>query len=576
MKKKNLDKLLAALLISAMAVGMVGCGSEEQTEKPAENNEESAVKSEMPAESSTQNVEEDAYFNAEGYPICDEPITIKVSGQNQGTEGWNNTEMVAEIEKQFGIVMDCSELQKEAWETQFTLMIASDEVPDLILNPNRDLPEINKYGLEGYFLPLNEYLDYMPNFKAFLEKYPDYKAFLTCDDGNIYGLTAFNENPVTRLSRSFINRTWLENVNMEYPTNVDELYEVFKAFKEQDANGNGDKDDEIPLSGDLTTLVPFLHAYGIFSDDVTYSPILDSDGKVMFGQATDNFKAFLQYMHKLYEEGLYDVDALIQASSEFDAKCREERVGAYTTGAAPFVHAGQGLEYDINWEYLAWLTSDYNDVNAAVYNSGISGNVKIVVSADTEYPEAVCRLIDYFYSDQGSITASRGFENISCEMVENDIDPTQKEVRMIEDFGDAYSSAEEYRYKKAIINEGFNVRKIYYGTVFQIMESMSDEQLAEGVKEGLIFTWSDSMEIGRRKLTPVDVFPKLTYTSEENDRLSTLKTDITMYVVQACGQFIIGELDIEKEWDNYISTLKSIGMDELISIEQSAYDRAYK
>ena len=34
---------------------------------------------------------------------------------------------------------------------------------------------------------------------------------------------------------------------MDYPTNVDELYEVLKAFKEQDANGNGDPNDEIPL-----------------------------------------------------------------------------------------------------------------------------------------------------------------------------------------------------------------------------------------------------------------------------------------------------------------------------------------
>ena len=31
------------------------------------------------------------------------------------------------------------------------------------------------------------------------------------------------------------------------PTTIDEYYEVLKAFKEQDANGNGDPDDEIPL-----------------------------------------------------------------------------------------------------------------------------------------------------------------------------------------------------------------------------------------------------------------------------------------------------------------------------------------
>ena len=33
------------------------------------------------------------------------------------------------------------------------------------------------------------------------------------------------------------------------PTTTEELREVLRAFKEQDANGNGDPNDEIPLSG---------------------------------------------------------------------------------------------------------------------------------------------------------------------------------------------------------------------------------------------------------------------------------------------------------------------------------------
>ena len=36
---------------------------------------------------------------------------------------------------------------------------------------------------------------------------------------------------------------------MGVPQTTDELFDVLTAFKEQDANGNGDPNDEIPLAG---------------------------------------------------------------------------------------------------------------------------------------------------------------------------------------------------------------------------------------------------------------------------------------------------------------------------------------
>ena len=46
----------------------------------------------------------------------------------------------------------------------------------------------------------------------------------------------------------WINTQWLDNLGLEMPTTTEEFYQVMKAFKEQDANGNGDLNDEIPLS----------------------------------------------------------------------------------------------------------------------------------------------------------------------------------------------------------------------------------------------------------------------------------------------------------------------------------------
>ena len=48
----------------------------------------------------------------------------------------------------------------------------------------------------------------------------------------------------------WFNYDWLEKLGLEEPQTTEELYEVLKAFKTQDPNGNG-KANEIPLTGSI-------------------------------------------------------------------------------------------------------------------------------------------------------------------------------------------------------------------------------------------------------------------------------------------------------------------------------------
>lgn len=569
-RRKRWKKWMEVGVAGCMVLSLAACGENAQT--PVSEEATALEESAEEVKVGVENAESAGNVKLTGFPICEEPITITVAGQRMNVADWNETDMVQEIANRFGIQMDCTSYDTESWTTQFTLMMASDELPDLCVSVGSSIQEVNKNGAEGYFLPLNEYMEYMPNFKAFLEEHPDYERNITSTDGNIYGLTQYNTNEITLLPRTFINGTWLKAVEKDMPKTVEELEQVLKAFKEQDANGNGDPDDEIPLSGGFSTLTPFLHAFGIPSNTMDYSPMLDAQGKVVLGQATENYKAMLKYLRKLYQEGLYDTEGLVQTNDELGAKCQEERVGMYTTGGAPYASAGKDISYDANWEYLAGLTSEYNDNAAAVYNGAISNMVKIVVSADTKYPEAIARLLDYFYTDEGSITASRGFEGLTHEKVTVDyLKGGQTIVEMLKK--DGYSSGEEYRITKGLINEGFNVIRFYQGSIFQVMADLSDEELED---EELLKNqgWAVQMEKGRRKLGRVEVFPALNYTQEESNRLSALRTDIGMYVQQAFGQFIVGEIDIDQDWNTYLETLKQNGLEELLEIEQTAYDRS--
>ena len=61
-------------------------------------------------------------------------------------------------------------------------------------------------------------------------------------------------------------------------------------------------------------------------------------------------------------------------------------------------------------------------------------------------------------------------------------------------------------------------------------------------------------------------------TVEVGSRISSLRADIDTYVDEMCLKFITGDADLDTGYDAYIANLKSIGLDEVISLYQLQYD----
>ena len=513
-------------------------------------------------------------MNAEGYPICDEVITIAVAGQNASTPDWNDTNMVAEVEKRLGIRMECTSYEADIWSTQLTLMIASDDLPDLIVNPDLSLNDVATYGAQGYFLDMSEYIEeYAPNIQAVMEQYPMYRTYVTSADGGIYALCNVSENIIALVPRTWLNKTWMDNLGLKYPTTVEELRDVLLAFKEQDANGNGDPDDEIPLSNNGEyTLSPFLTAFGFNTRTTTYLLQADEEGKVYIGETTDAYKAYLNYMHSLWEDGLMDVDFFVQDSATFNAKAAEDKVGMYGA-AAPFVAASKDISYDSGFYWIGALTSEYRDTPTIVQNPAVSRGVKAVVNAQTEYPAEIVRLLDYYFTEEGKMAGAYGYEGIDWDLeplgvvgLEEYQVAAQREV-------EGYSSAEEYRYTKALINEVFKFITPIANTQYAAMLNANEEQLEAMLPE---YGWAVQFMrqgMNREGVEMVEPFPALLYTEEEDAERAQLYTDITLYISNMHAQFITGQVDIEEGWDAFQEQMEAMGLSRLLEIEQAAYDR---
>ena len=576
MKKRN-KKVFALLLAGTMMLGLAACGSAGTTEGSAVGStEESGTKESGGKESTQSGTEETANTGGGTVRISEEEITLTVGGlKPSGLEDVNNLAALEEYRNRLGINLEANFTETD-WPTQRTLMFAGNELPDMLFNAGMSISDVNNYGSQGYLLDFNAYRDIMPNMVATFEQYPELEAFLTTEDGHIYGMTQLRSDMTDRLMRTFVNRNWLENLDMEAPTTLDELYDVLVAFKEQDANGNGDTEDEIPFLWDLGGYQggerTILDAFGIYPagwGGFTYILQADENDQVQLANISDNYKEFLKFMRKLYEEELIEQEAFTLEGDVATARAKEDRYGFFGCGSAPFVLTQTDISSDKNWIGVAGLESEYNPDKGVSIISPVVNNIGLVASADTEYPEEIAKFVDYFFSEEGMFAGAIGYEGQGWDWNENEALGVKVPKWRVPE---GYASAEEYRYKGSVFNNCLNLHESNLDRVALFEVPVETLQKDEVMTE---FGWAALVAAAYRSegITDKAAYPIVAYTNEENDRRSTLVTDVANYVAQMRAEFITGQTDIDAGWDTYIKTVNQMGMEQLLEIEQAAYDR---
>lgn len=410
---------------------------------------------------------------------------------------------------------------------------------------------------------------------------------MTSPEGKIYSPIQVGEDYVSSASRCFMNKNWLANVNMKVPTTIDELYKVLVAFKEKDANGNGDPKDEIPMSmifedGGAGTFMEadLLTAFGIYTKSAEYLLQADTSGKVSAADASDNYKAYLKFLNKLYKEGLLDAQSFIQTGDQFSAKGTAGTVG-YFSYWAPYVFGKHDMAYDNNFVWSGAYTSEWNKTAAWVRSPVAGSTPRYLTNAKTKYPEAIARLYDYFYTDEGALAAIAGYEGISFDWADITIEGvTEKYKTYNMKKPDGYDTQEAYRVGKVVINSGFGSVSAGATYLYKALYEMPYDKLqTEAVIKGPWGGWAALTMYGACRnpnVKTVTNFPALIYTAAESKQRATLYTDITSYLKTTKAQFITGATDIDTGWAAYQNTLKQMGLNDLIAIEQAAYTRLVK
>src|SRR5699024_1428372 len=157
----------------------------------------------------------------------------------------------------------------------------------------------------------------------------------------------------------------------------------------------------------------FRGAFGLNNRGMSHPNVdVDEDtGELRYIPTSDAFKAQLEYMNKLYTEGLIDEEIFTMDTTQLIAKGDQDQVGSFFyTNTQPIG--------DTHGEDFAGLEIALKGPNGDQLwcKRGRTGTKSgFVITDKCEYPEAAVRWIDYFYGEEGTRMFYMGKEGETYE-----------------------------------------------------------------------------------------------------------------------------------------------------------------
>jgi len=522
--------------------------------------------------------------NGDYFPL-EEPVTLTALALNTvGQFSVKDSYVLDWIKEKTNITLEIThELYGDEGKMQLNIMMASGQrLPDIFLNTRWSKAECVLYGAQGLVIPLDEYLEDCVNWNRLNEICGDqHRADLTMADGHIYSFGSVNECfHLTHQARMWVYQPWIDLLcDGELPRTTEEFYEYLHKVATMDPNGNGIQ-DEIPLTGQVDegwATDPFTFLSNAFvhnnrilgSSNQTVAPgcYIAEENQVRCNWVEDGYRDALRYMHRLFQEGLLDGRTYTQNSRQMESRILAEPhlVGAVASGQMPerYLTGGYLSNNDewVHWTCLPPLQGPDGLQLSYQSNYDYFYNCNGLVTKDCQYPEIAVQLFDLLCSTEGTLVQGHGAEGTSwayCEEGEGlglDGSPALYQVQESAARGNAWPP------------------DVHVGSSFlAFRNALMVEDENNGEK--LLLSWAEAYD----PYSPGEhtVFPNIAYTYEQSMAISTYASTIDAYVEQATVQFIIGALDVERDWEAYLSILKSMGQEEYHEILQQAYDAAMK
>ena len=595
--KKNCLRILTAMLAATCLFSACSNGADTQSSS-----------SSLPESSNTSN-------DTSGGQETAEPVTIRIMDKHRLETYYNYNDREdfpafdlyeKELEKR-GIILEKELVANEQYGTVVqTRMAAASDLPHLInLTPLDDVTALN-LGLNGQILdwlkPMEKYSRPDPlapeningdpslSLKQRLEKITPFAISLcTAPDGNMYWMPNARYRAPVKLADgtmvedldvvgACIRYDWLQKVNMEVPTTVEEFLEALRAFQKNDVNGNGQKDEMYSID---------CYSYSFFSGIAQWFGLTPgvvgidpNNDRVTSAWYQDGVKDYFKLLKQMVDEGLMDVGLVGATEEMFNQAIAENRIAGLRT-YANLTWFADLIKDDPEAEYASIAPIQavegiapfmLCDSNKLVYDK-----YAMTKACTEEVQEAIIHYYDFATgTDVAKLLSNNGVEGVDYEFVDDERNPGRKVVKSLL----SGTTQENYEAHTGGINfflhgvpwmSGEDPDVLAKLNTATVQDTLDGWEGSDKGKRGFI----RKIEQMVHRPYVISPFSSSTYaipTQEEQEVLTTYLTALNSYSDELGMNLILGNESLDN-WDSFMQKFRNLGLDEVIKVNDARYQR---
>ena len=493
---------------------------------------------------------------SDGRPI----VTVQVI-KDARTKKMADMEWAKDLEAACDCSINWEEVASSSWDQQKKAALAAEEVADVTIGGYGagDMPE---YG--SLFMDLKPELSTMPNLSKMFKEEPHSQVISTTADGKILGTPTVGRSITARSSNHlFVNKAWLDKLGLEIPTTWDEFEQVLIAFKNDDPNGNGQA-DEIPFDFNA----PGTGGWGLFNPNVLLTGFgipVGSNGQGLYvenGEVKsylndDRYKDFIEFMNKLWKDGVISSEAFTHDWSKYTSTAKGEGTTA-KVGVTVMWTPSDIFGSDLADQYVTIpalkRTSDQREKPVWFYNGDDLAyrGFSAVVSNKVANKEAALKLVDAMYSPDLSVQMRYGSFGTSVKRnVENDYTVLEAPEG---------TQPSDWQFQESLsdgapgwIGDDMKLALPDYYTEYRTVDAVYDDDFA-------------NLDFNNDVL-----YANMPMTVDQSRTMNENSTGITQNAMSQFAKWVT-KGGVDKEWDAYVQSLEKNKLDENIKIEQEVYD----
>ncbi len=493
-------------------------------------------------------------LTALGLPLSEEKVTLTFWWPQAKDLGElsspGESELIQYLEEITNVHIDWIVPANGSEETAYQLLFTSDEMPDIVMQ-SRSPMLVYRNGQDaaiddGYFVDLNNYLDCMPNYLAFLETQPEYKTMVVTDSGKREAMYQSFYRPCETECGIVLRKDLLDKAGLDIPVTYDDWHAVLTAFKEM-----GVYAPLYLMNNGATTYNEWSAGFGVAQG------FYAENGTVKFGAIEEGWKEYLTLMRDWYAEGLLDPDFMARTGTRTDKDTEllySDNIGVWydwtTRCDANYVQRGAQ-----NPEFLALGVlppkKNADDVTHLRCND-VRTSARYSISATSKHPDIAVRWLDLFYNWDIAQDANYGMDDGRSFNYGAD--------------GKRYLNSEfRYNNPEGVSSSAFFAKYGFKDPPLRIQDFQQDIFLP--LQRQSMENWT-----AESAKDDWDMPSNLTMSAEESNTYNMVMADVTTFVNENAVQFITGAKSFD-EWDAYVETIRGMGIDEVTAIQQSALNR---